>query len=336
MTKGYNTFGFWGYDIAANTWAPLTDVPAGPTGKKVKGGTDLVYVPMDDTAGYVYMLKGYKTEFWRYDPATGAWEARANAPIGVKEKWDKGSWLAFDGENTIYAHKAKYYTGANHEMWKYDIPGDTWYSAQLKGMPLSGLHSGRIKSKKAKDGSAGAYYDGMIYALKGGNTQQFFMYDVAADTWTESDTMPTVGSTGKKKRVKTGGDLVHWGNGAFFALKGNKTLEAWRYVIPTAMAPRPERGGVMAGTVKGLGTGIQLGPNPLVGGLATLRYVLPKAGPATITVYDATGRTVQRVSSLASRHSTLPVDLREVPAGVYLVRVDADGFTGTQKLVIQH
>ena len=29
----------------------------------------------------------------------------------MKEKWDKGSWLAYDGENTIYAHKAKYYTG---------------------------------------------------------------------------------------------------------------------------------------------------------------------------------------------------------------------------------
>ena len=91
----------------------------------------------------------------------------------------------------------------------------------------------------------------------------------------------------------------HWGGGAFFALKGNKTLETWRYVIPTAIAPRPERSGVMAGTVKALRTGIQLGPNPLVGGLATLRYSLPKAGPATVRVFDDLGREVLGRSAIA-------------------------------------
>ena len=46
-----------------------------------------------------------------------------------------------------------------------------------------------------------------------------------------------VGSTGRKKRVKYGADLVHWGYGAFFALKGNKTNEFWRYVVPPPSMP---------------------------------------------------------------------------------------------------
>ena len=337
MTKGKNTFGYWQYKIDADSWTPLTDVPAGPTRKKVKGGTDLVYVTINDT-GFVYMLKGYKTEFWRYNTETGMWEPRADAPTGIKYKWDKGSWIAYDGDATIYAHKAKYYDRAKyvHEFWKYDIPGDTWYTTQLAGMPLYGLHSGKIKKKKAKDGGAGAVFGDQIYALKGGNTQQFWKYDIPGDTWTEQDTVPTNGSTGRKKRVKYGADLVHWGSGAFFALKGNKTVEMWRYVIPTAMAmPRPERSGVMGGVVKAGRLGVTLAPNPLTGGFATLRYSLPMAGPAVINVFDVTGRSVVKRTVLATLVGAVSLDVRSLSAGIYLVRFDTDGYTATQKLVVQ-
>ena len=60
-----------------------------------------------------------------------------------------------DGSSTIYAHKAKYYNKLTaqpvHEFYKFDMRGDTWYSDTLAGMPLYGLHGGRIKKKKAKD-----------------------------------------------------------------------------------------------------------------------------------------------------------------------------------------
>ena len=80
-------------------------------------------------------------------------------PPGSKPKYDKGSWIVYDGVNSIYTHKAKYYDRALfvHEFYKYDIAGDSW--STLAGMPLYGLHSGRIKKKKAKDGGAGAMYE---------------------------------------------------------------------------------------------------------------------------------------------------------------------------------
>jgi hypothetical protein len=344
MTKGNNTLGWWRYDIAQDSWYQLTDVPEGWTGKRVKGGTDLVYITKNDT-GFVYMLKGYKTEFYKYNTETGVWTALPNAPTGIKYKWDKGSWIVAEppGGPTpawrLFAHKAKYYNKATyeHEMWQYDLLADTWSSTQLNGMPLYGLHGGRIKKKKSKDGGSAAYYDAQLYALKGGNTQQFWKYDIGGDTWVETDTMPTRGSTGRKKRVKYGADIVHFSGGAFFALKGNKTVEMWRYVIPyTAYRPAGRSGVATAGAVPNRAATLRAYPNPLTGGVASLRYSLPKAGPATLTVYDVTGRSVLRQQALAGRTGTLALDVRHLSAGIYLVRLDAAATTVTHKLVIQH
>jgi hypothetical protein len=341
-TKGKNTLEYYRYDTEADTWTQLGDVPVGG-GKKVKGGTDLEWVGAEkDQAGYVYLLKGYYTEFYKYNPESGEWTALASAPAGAKPKYDKGSWICVEPPGgpsparSLFCHKAKYYNRTTyvHEFYKYDIAADTW--TELAGMPLYGLHGGRIKKKKAKDGGAGAYYAAEIYALKGGNTQQFWKYNIDGDTWTEMDTMPVVGSTGRKKRVKYGADLVHWGGGAFFALKGNKTLEMWRYVVPAAMAgQQPERSGVMGGVVKAGQLGLTVAPNPLTGGYANVRYSLPKAGPASITVYDVTGRSVLKRSVLASRSGAVGIDVRSLSAGIYLVRLDADDFTATRKLVVQ-
>ncbi len=231
MTKGNKTLEFWRFDINAppeDPWKRMPDVPEGNSGRKVRGGTDLVYVTIGDV-GYVYLLKGYKCEFYRYNTNTGVWHALADAPTGIKQKWERGSWIVYDGENTIYAHKGKHYdrTKYTHELWKYDIGTGIWGTTSLAGMPLYGLHNGRIKKKKATDGGAGAMFGDRIYAVKGGNTQQFWMYDISGDSWAEFDTVPRCGSTGKRKRVRYGADIVNVGS-AFYALKGNKTREFWR------------------------------------------------------------------------------------------------------------
>jgi hypothetical protein len=51
-------------------------------------------------------------------------------------------------------------------------------------------------------------------------------------------------------------------------------------------------------------------------------------------LYDASGRLVFN-SSLVTRNSSLSLDLRSLSTGIYLVRLSADGFTATQKLVLQ-
>jgi hypothetical protein len=326
-TKGNNTTGFYKYtvDSTGGAWTQLTDVPLGLSNKKVKGGTDMAYV-VQDSVGYVYLLKGYKCEFYRYNVAAQTWETLAEAPVGVKNKYDKGSWLVHDQNAKLYAHKAKYM-----ELYAYDLDSMTW-GPLLTGMPLANGQTG--KSKKAKDGSDAVKIGDFVYSLKGGNTIDFYRLDLATMAWAEKETMPSVGSTLKKKRVKGGGSMATDGE-YVVALKGNKTAEVWLYGDPApAYATAPQRSGVMAGaTVRT--AGFALGPNPLATGHAALRFSLPKAGPASLRVYDVMGRTVLGRGLVLGRSGVVDLDLRGLSAGVYLVKLSSEGFSGTQKLVVE-
>jgi len=333
VMHGGNTAKFSRYSIADNVWEPLPDIPAWTSGKNPKGGGDLVYVVVEDVP-YVYLLKGYKQDFGRYNLVTGTWESLPAAPAGAKPKWDKGSWMVYNGSTMLYAHKAKY-----SELWTFDLTTGQWGTAPLTGIPYASSKTG--KNKKPKDGSDGAYYNpgtGMdyIYALKGGNTCELWKYDISGGTWTELDPMPEVGTTGKKKRVKAGGSLVSNGDGAFFALKGGKTMEFWRFFeAPAVFAAAPERSGVMGQRVMPVRFGFSLAPNPVVKGYGLLSYSVPQAGVARVKVFDVTGRTVAEFGFVASGTGTRSLDLRNLASGVYLVKFEAAGQSAAQKLIVQ-
>ena len=322
-TKGNNTLGFWLYDAAGNAWTQKKDVPLGASNKKLKGGTDIVWA-YQDGIGYAYLLKGYKNEFYRYHVDGDSWHALDNAPVGFHLQWDKGSWLAYDGMNTIYAHKAKY-----HEFYSYNLETDAWNPTALAGMPMAGTGG----SKKSKDGGCGAYYgDGKIYALKGGNTQQFFKYIVATNSWTEEETIPR-GTL--KKKPAAGADVVTVGT-VLYATKGNKTNELWKYVPSDFLfQPGPGREGVQASSFVVHRPSFTVSPNPLASGFAVLRYGLPMAGAASVTLYDMAGRAVLTRTLAAGRAGSVNLDLRHLSNGVYLVRFSSEGFASSQKLVVQ-
>jgi hypothetical protein len=325
-TKGNNTVGFYEYDAAGNMWYQRKDVPLGVSGKKVKGGTGLAWGTKAGT-GYAYVLKGYKNEFYKYNPLDSTWTTLTPAPVGANQKWDKGSWIVADNSGKmLYAHKAKY-----HEFYSYDTEMDSWSSAKT-AMPIPGSAG----SKKSKDGGSAAWFEGNIYAFKGGNTVEFWRYTPVGDSWREKEQIPLIGSTGKKKKIKAGAALAGYPGTALFGFKGNKSLEFWRYVPAATVAAPANREGVMAGVQPGLIGDLRISPNPLAGGFATVRYSLPKAGLATLRIYDVTGRTVLSQTMVAGRTGTAGLDLRKLNAGVYLVKVATEGFSTTQKLVVQH
>jgi hypothetical protein len=331
-TQGNNTLGWWYYDIAEDTWYILTDVPLGPFGNKVKGGTDLAYVPGEDTS-YVYCLKGYKTEFYRYNTVSGRWETLEHAPTGARNRWDKGSWLVWDEGRYLYAHKAKY-----HELYRYDLEAQKWESTiQLTGTPFVGMTGCR---KKSKDGGSAVYYDGFIWALKGGNTAEWWKYEIAADTWVEKESMPAHGSTGRKKRVKHGADVVHWGGwghgGAFLlTAKGNKTVEFWGYYEGplTAFSAKPSRSVTPMGDLS-----LDVMPNPFRTG-AVAGFSLPRNGYVDLAVYTSVGCRVRTLESreLTPGHYLVAWDGRDakgktVPVGIYCLRLVAGDIVQTRKV----
>ncbi|MEO0077992.1 MAG: T9SS type A sorting domain-containing protein, partial [candidate division WOR-3 bacterium] len=332
-TKGNNTDGFYRYVAAKDSWYRLAPVPLGLSGKKVKGGTDLVFVPsvLDHlTSGQVYLLKGFKNEFYCYDVARDSWRPLPSAPAA---KYDRGSWLVLGDEPRplLYAHQAKY-----HGFHAYDPISQTW-SGALTGMPYIGMMG---RPKKSKDGGCAAWLAGSIYALKGGNTQEFWRYFPAGDSWHEYETIPQFGSSLKKKKVKAGGDLTADADFAY-ALKGNKTLEFWQYVPQTldALCLTPHAGGVVTSVTGDVSRVVRLSPNLLRAGFATVRLSGQAAqwssGPVQVSVLDVSGRLVHHLSFITHRSAVL-LDLRGLSAGVYTVRLTAGGRTATQRLVICH
>jgi hypothetical protein len=372
LVKGGNTLGFFRYSLADSGWTQLEDVPLGTTGKKVKGGTDIVFVPsgtdrearsrgikesrsqgveesrsrgieqsrtdsgldplspgiLEPSPGYVYLLKGYKNEFHRFNTTTGHWETMQPAP-GAIVKWDKGSFLVYDDEHTIYAHKSKY-----NELWRYDTDSARW-GAQLTGMPL---YNSAGKKKKSKDGAAGAWYDGSIYALKGGNTQEFWCYFAGRDSWAERETLPLVGGSQRKKKVKDGGDLV-FNAYAFWALKGNKTREFWRYGLALDAEARANGEWRVANRESRVADGqgrMALMSLPLAGS-PILVYTGTEATTITARVYDAAGRLVAIPLTRCeiSGPGSVRLSTGKLASGVYLLQVTAGDEVRSYKLVVR-
>lgn len=83
------------------------------------------------------------------------------------------------------------------------------------------------------------------------------------------------------------------------------------------------------------GMRLTFSPSPLAGNVLRIEYSLNQAGPADVTLFDITGRPVATRRFVADRAGELPLDLRRLSGGVYLVRLD-DGRQGVaQKLVVQ-
>lgn len=75
-------------------------------------------------------------------------------------------------------------------------------------------------------------------------------------------------------------------------------------------------------------------PNPVADGLATVRLSLPADGVVSVSVHDVSGRTVLH-STPKVRDSSFTLYLRDLAAGVYVVKVTSGGLSATRKLVLE-
>ncbi len=326
--KGNGTLEFWKYYTRRDSWVQCRNLPAGPQGKKVKGGAGLAFYHAGRDSDLVFCIKGNKTtEFYAYHVQRDTWFVLDTLPRTAKGRgWGDGSCLVNAG-GTLYA-----LMGYSNWLCAYEPgKGDSW--VMRESMPFYGI-SGR--KRKANMGTAMCFGSGRIFALRGG-TCEFWAYYPLADTWIELDSMPRLPSN---QPVKGGGALA-FGGGYVWALKGNKTFEFWQYYPGTycdgITVTEPQAGVQSGNTTTGM-LQFQLFPNPPVEGWTTLRLIgeSGKWSCGRLRIFDAAGQCVLvRQLAAVTPQLDIPLDVNDLATGIYLVRIDASGATVTQKLVVR-
>ena len=362
--KGSGRADFYYYDIANNTWVikanmvvTYKDWPySNRTYRSPRRGAAIAYVATSGPQGSVYGMPGNNTNyFWRYDiasnswsyPHDSVWDESSNpphwkwipldipyGPLGIRCKY--GSDMAFlNGE--IYVLKG---TNTVEAYGFRVIPPFAWNDT-LDMNSFYGMGNRRVKNGGALTAS-GAY----LYALKGGNTQQFWHYNFASDSWKRNTDVPLAAS-GRRVKIKKGAAL-EGADSTIFCLKGSSSYEFWEYcpaadTVPLVTESQPDREGVMAEV-----TGLDLSkpwltayPNPTRLGL-NISYNITSAASTRLRIYDAAGKVVTDLwdatrsrGQYVTHWSGLAANGRQVPAGIYFVKLESGDTRLTQKLVIQ-
>ncbi|MBS4015983.1 MAG: SBBP repeat-containing protein [Candidatus Latescibacteria bacterium] len=193
-------------------WRKMKEVPIVNRGVKAGGGLEIC-------DSIIYLLQGRNTcNFYAFDIACDSWTQKCSMPVvfGTKKRVKSGADMTMRN-GIIYAFK-----GNNCcEFWAFDIAGDSWL--QKKSIPE--FAPGSVKSTRVKSGAALAACANAIYAFKGGNTNEFWMYNIASDTWFMKKPLQTP----DHKKIKAGGALAAKGE-TLYAFVGGNTRYFYTYL----------------------------------------------------------------------------------------------------------
>ena len=361
--KGGGRADFYYYDIARDSWVskrPMIvtyrDWPySGRPYHAPKKGAAIEYVATAGTQGSVYGIPGQRTNyFWRYDiakdswlyPHDSIWTYGYNAwywqyvpldvplgPLGIRCKdgadlaYLNGMLYLLKGSNTVEA----YGFSPLHNAWSETLDVNSFYGHAFK---------------RVKAGGSLVANDDRLYALKGGSTQEFWHYNFVRHLWQQSSDIPFAAS-GRRVKVKLGSAMASV-DSVIFCLKGSSTNEFWEYgpgadTMPLIAGYQPDREGVMAGQVA-----LDLSkpwlvvyPNPTRAGLS-INYNVTSTASTCLRVYDASGKLVANLwdatrsrGHYVTQWSGLTTNGRQVPAGVYFVKLESGETRLTQKLIVQ-
>lgn len=314
--KGGNSLEFWRYDPTRTPeWAQLADIPAGTAG--LRNGSGAVGISALGST-FIYLLKASGTcEFYRYYGPADIWERLPDAPAGeTGKRFGAGSSLAFDGMNRIYALKGK-----ENEFYVFDVSTGSW--TPLAGLPFVG-RSGR---RRAAGAGAGIVACGStVYAVKGGNSLEFWRYDCGRNEWSQEADVPS----GSGRKVRGGALAAALRDGILYLVKGNNTLEFYSYgPVPVAAVQQslPEvRSGSEAGRKSEL----------LRVGADNIEFSLSENSEISLRLFDSAGR-LQAVLATgyhpAGRHR-LPLTSHRIAQGVYLLALQTRTGLQTLKLIV--
>jgi hypothetical protein len=195
-------------------------------------------------------------------------------------------------------------SGTNHQLYRSADGGATWvsvvYTGPLHGAALSGVPgTSQYISVGANLGNGD---QGSSYSRDNGQTW------VAIDNTLHHLNVEFVSST------------VGWSGG--FQPNGTQFNGGAIRYSGTALATR---------TDVALQAGLQVAPNPAVGGCFTVQATT--GHPTSVRVLDTTGRLVHQQAW--ANAAALSLDLSREPVGLYVLEIQAPSGTARQKVVVQ-
>lgn len=168
-TRGNNDTDFYKYNINANSWEYVANVPIwvgdGASARRVDG--------------YVYLSRGIITnDFLRYDIANNAWEWLANTPTTVYYGSEQGMGYV-SADRTLYLFR-----GYNEQaVYKYDIDENTW--ADTPGIPHQYATTGYNNAILVTDPTTG-----LIYTSRGNGYSEWWSFDPRTNAWVQLTDIP--------------------------------------------------------------------------------------------------------------------------------------------------
>lgn len=144
-----------------------------------RGGTDMA--PIEENGAV-----------WSFDPASSSWSIIKPADSSKSYPPARSYHCsASDGINTVFIHAGCPEKGRLSDLWKFDIPSQTWTQAPDAPAPQRG-------------GTSIAYSGGKLYRMNGfdGTTEQggsIDIFDIATNTWS-SETFKADGNDGPEPR----------------------------------------------------------------------------------------------------------------------------------------
>ncbi len=342
-TKGNGTKEFWAYlideegSLPADTWISLAPVPSV---KGLKGGTSILHWGRQQIHKIYLLAGGQKPankNFFVYDISTETWDSLPSIPLTPDNKAFKdGSCIAL-ADKKIWALKGG---GKHNYFYCYDSTLATW--TQKETIPLS--HPNINKKKKVKAGGAMTVCDDLMYAIKGGGSNEFWAYNYEDSTWYPKDTIPRL----HKKSIPKAGAALTELDDKVWLLKGNDTRECWCYT-PEAKSEVKSQKSKVTDVGQGFSPAssqanlkvcptFSVSPNPF-SKLTTIRYNVPLAGNVSIKLYNSSGRLIKTLVNdhlnVGSYSLVIDNGKSKIPAGIYFLRFESKNNHVDAKLIIQ-
>lgn len=194
------TLNFYRYDMTANTWSAMANLPA-----TVTADTNCTY-----NGGYVYCPRGTNTTtFYRYTVASNTWATVTAAPGTV----NNGGGASYNAStNRVYLLRGN----GTSNFYSTDVAVGPWTT--LANTVVDGVtYAINIGGKLISD-------DTDLYATVGNGETAFLKFDTVAGTWSTLAPTPF---------AQYYGTTMTHASGKIYALAGYYKDETWEYTIAT-------------------------------------------------------------------------------------------------------